>query len=183
MKVIETGFKGLLELEPRVFKDDRGYFYESYNRQVFKDLGIEAEYVQDNQSLSQKGVLRGLHFQAPPFAQGKLVRVINGSVLDIALDIRVGSPTYGQFHSVLLSEENKKLFWIPAGFAHGFCTLEDNTIFAYKCTDVYNKESEGCVLWNDIDLNIDWDITSPLVSEKDKNGTPWKDFKSPFIYK
>jgi dTDP-4-dehydrorhamnose 3,5-epimerase len=183
MKVIETGFKGLLELEPKVFKDDRGYFYESYNKSLFKELGIEAEYVQDNQSLSQKNVLRGLHFQAPPFAQGKLVRVINGSVLDIALDIRIGSPTYGQFHSVLLSEENKKLFWIPAGFAHGFCTLEDNTIFAYKCTNVYNKESEGCVLWNDSDLKIDWNVSNPLVSEKDKEGTPWREFKSPFVYK
>ncbi len=152
MKVIETGFPGLFELEPRVFKDARGYFYESYNKSQFEQLGVREEFVQDNQSMSQKNVVRGLHFQAPPYAQGKLVRVINGAVLDIALDIRKGSPTYGQYHSVLLTEENKKLFWIPPGFAHGFCTLEDNTIFAYKCTDVYNKPSEGCVLWNDSDL-------------------------------
>ena len=182
MKVIETGFSGLFELEPRVFEDARGYFYESYNKSLFEQIGIREEFVQDNQSLSQKNVVRGLHFQAPPFAQGKLVRVITGSVLDIALDIRIGSPTYGQYHSVLLTEKNKKLFWIPAGFAHGFCTLEDNTIFAYKCTDVYNKSSEGCVLWNDQDLAIDWGIANPIVSEKDQEGTAWRDFKSPFAF-
>ena len=182
MKVIETGFDGLLELEPRVFKDGRGYFYESYNKEVFNSIGIEAEYVQDNQSMSQKGVVRGLHFQAPPFAQGKLVRVINGAVLDIALDIRKGSPTYGKFHTVLLTEENMKLFWIPAGFAHGFATLKDNTIFAYKCTDVYNKASEGAVLWNDPDLKIDWGIEDPIISEKDQQATRWADFESPFTF-
>lgn len=182
MKVIETGFEGLLELEPRVFEDDRGYFYESYNKALFKKIGIETEYVQDNQSLSQKNVVRGLHFQAPPFAQGKLVRVISGSVLDIALDIRKGSPTYGKYHSVLLTEKNKKIFWIPAGFAHGFATLEDHTIFAYKCTDVYNKESEGAVRWNDPDLDFDWNVKNPIVSEKDQTSTLWKDFVSPFTF-
>ena len=182
MNVIETGFKGLLELEPRVFKDERGYFYESYNKQRFKEFGVEAEYVQDNQSLSQKGVVRGLHFQAPPFAQGKLVRVINGAVLDVALDIRKGSPTYGQHHSVLLTAENMKLFWIPAGFAHGFSTLEDNTVFAYKCTDVYNKESEGCVLWNDALLGIDWGLENPIISDKDAEGASWSEFESPFEF-
>ncbi len=182
MKVIETGFAGLLELEPRVFEDERGYFYESYNKAFFTEIGIDADFVQDNQSLSQKGVVRGLHFQAPPFAQGKLVRVITGSVLDIALDIRVGSPTFGKHHSVLLTEENKKLFWIPPGFAHGFCTMADNTIFAYKCSNVYNKASEGCVLWNDADLNIDWHVALPVISEKDKFGTRWKDFVSPFLF-
>ncbi len=182
MKVIETGFDGLLELVPRVFEDERGYFYESYNKAVFSEIGIEANYVQDNQSLSQKNVVRGLHFQAPPFAQGKLVRVINGSVLDIALDIRVGSPTYGEYHKVLLTAENKKLFWVPAGFAHGFATLENNTVFAYKCTDVYNQESEGAVLWNDPELNIDWEVKNPVISSKDKNGTAWKDFRSPFVF-
>jgi dTDP-4-dehydrorhamnose 3,5-epimerase len=182
MKVIETGFSGLFELEPRVFEDARGYFYESYNKSQFEQLGVREEFVQDNQSLSQKGVVRGLHFQAPPHAQGKLVRVINGAVLDVALDIRKGSPTYGQFHAVELTEENKKQFWIPPGFAHGFATLRDNTVFAYKCTDVYNKPSEGCVLWNDKDLNIDWGIEDPIISGKDKEGTPWAEFESPFEF-
>jgi dTDP-4-dehydrorhamnose 3,5-epimerase len=182
MNVIDTGFPGLFELEPRIFEDTRGYFYESYNKSLFKNLGIDHDFVQDNQSLSQKGVVRGLHFQAPPFAQGKLVRVITGAVLDIALDIRKGSPTYGKFHPVELTEENKKLFWIPAGFAHGFCTLRDHTIFAYKCTEVYNKPSESCVLWNDADLNIDWGVNNPIVSAKDQSGTPWAVFKSPFTY-
>lgn len=182
MKVIETGFPGLFELEPRVFEDARGYFYESYSKSQFEQIGVREAFVQDNQSLSQKNVVRGLHFQAPPYAQGKLVRVITGSVLDIALDIRKGSPTYGKYHSVHLTEDNKKLFWIPAGFAHGFCTLEDNTIFAYKCTDVYNKPSEGCILWNDSQLGIDWEITNPIVSEKDQNGTPWSEFESPFTF-
>lgn len=182
MKVIETGFEGLLELEPKVFRDERGYFFESYNKEQFKQFGVQADYVQDNQSLSQKGVLRGLHFQAPPYAQGKLVRVIHGAVMDVALDIRQGSPTFGQHHSVLLTAENMKLFWIPTGFAHGFATLEDDTIFAYKCTNVYNKESEGCVLWNDALLGIDWGLENPVVSEKDAKGTPWADFKSPFAF-
>lgn len=182
MKFIETGFPGLYEIEPRVFEDARGYFYESYSKAVFKNQGIDVDFVQDNQSMSQKGVMRGLHFQAPPFAQGKLVRVINGAVLDIALDIRKGSPTYGKYHSVLLTEQNKKLFWIPTGFAHGFSTLEDNTVFAYKCTDVYNKLSEGCVLWNDTILSIDWQIENPIISEKDVHGTPWEEFESPFTF-
>ena len=182
MKVIETGFSGLYELEPLVFEDARGYFYESYNKSEFEKLGVQDEFVQDNQSKSQKNVVRGLHYQAPPFAQGKLVRVINGAVLDIALDIRKGSPTYGRFHAVKLTESNKKMFWIPAGFAHGFATLEDNTIFAYKCTDVYNKPSEGCILWNDVDLAIDWGIDNPVVSEKDQNGQKWTDFTSPFTF-
>jgi len=182
MKFIQTGFTGLYEIEPRVFEDARGYFYESYSKSVFQHHGIVADFVQDNQSLSQKGVVRGLHFQAPPFAQGKLVRVIKGSVLDIALDIRKGSPTFGKHHSVLLSEENKKLFWIPAGFAHGFSTLEDNTVFAYKCTEVYNKPSEGCVLWNDPELGIGWQVSHPIISEKDLQGTRWAAFESPFTF-
>ena len=182
MKFIETGFPGLYEIEPRVFEDARGYFYESYSKAVFQQHGIDVNFVQDNQSMSQKGVVRGLHFQAPPHAQGKLVRVINGSVLDVVLDIRKGSPTFGQTHSVLLTEKNKKLFWIPAGFAHGFSTLENNTVFAYKCTEVYNKPSEGCVLWNDKDLGIDWGVSDALVSDKDFQGTRWADFESPFSF-
>ena len=180
MEVIETNIKGLLIIKPKVFADPRGYFFESYNADVFKQHGITVNFVQDNQSLSSTGVLRGLHFQAPPFDQGKLVRVINGAVLDIAVDIRKNSPTYGQHVAIELTEENKTMFYIPPGFAHGFLTLKDNTIFSYKCTNVYNKASEGCVLWNDKDLNINWDVKNPILSEKDLVGTPFKDFTSPF---
>lgn len=180
MEVIETNIKGLLIIKPKVFADPRGYFFESYNADSFKQHGITVNFVQDNQSLSSTGVLRGLHFQAPPFDQGKLVRVINGAVLDVAVDIRKNSPTYGQHVTIELTEENKTMFYIPPGFAHGFLTLKDNTIFSYKCTNVYNKASEGCVLWNDKDLNINWDVKNPILSEKDLIGTPFKDFTSPF---
>ena len=180
MEVIETHIKGLVIIKPKVFEDARGYFFESYNEAVFKQHGIEANFIQDNQSLSNSGVLRGLHFQAPPYAQGKLVRVINGAVLDIAVDIRKNSPTYGQHVSIELTEENKTMFYIPPGFAHGFLTLRDNTIFSYKCTNLYNKASEGTVLWNDKDLSINWAIQNPILSEKDIMGTPFKEFNSPF---
>ena len=180
MEVIETKIKDLLIIKPKVFTDPRGYFFESYNADSFKQHGIMASFVQDNQSLSSAGVLRGLHFQAPPFDQGKLVRVITGAVLDVAVDIRKKSPSYGQHISIELTEENKTMFFIPPGFAHGFLTLRDNTIFSYKCTNVYNKASEGCVLWNDSDLNINWNISNPILSEKDLTGTVFKDFNSPF---
>lgn len=180
MEVLETKIKDLFIVKPKVFADTRGYFFESYNKEVFGKNNIPVEFIQDNQSLSHKGVLRGLHFQSPPFAQGKLVRVITGSVLDIAVDIRKNSPTYGEHVSIELNEENKTMFYIPPGFAHGFVTLCDNTIFSYKCTQVYNKESEGTVLWNDLDLCIDWKAKNPLLSDKDINGTIFKDFKSPF---
>lgn len=180
MEVIETKIKGLLIINPKVFADARGYFFESYNETVFKQNGINANFVQDNQSLSNAGVLRGLHFQAPPFDQGKLVRVITGAVLDVAVDIRKNSPTYGEYVAMELTEENKTMFYIPPGFAHGFLTLKDNTIFSYKCTNVYNKASEGCVLWNDTDININWNISNPILSEKDLVGTPLKEFSSPF---
>jgi len=180
MEVIKTKIEGLLIINPKVFADARGYFFESYNETVFKQNGIEANFVQDNQSLSNTGVLRGLHFQAPPFDQGKLVRVINGAVLDVAVDIRKNSPTYGEYVAMELTEENKTMFYIPPGFAHGFLTLRDNTIFSYKCTNVYNKASEGCVLWNDKDININWNISNPILSEKDLVGTPLKEFTSPF---
>lgn len=180
MEVIETKIKDLLIIKPRVFADARGYFFESYNETVFKQNGINANFVQDNQSLSNTGVLRGLHFQAPPFEQGKLVRVITGAVLDVAVDIRKNSPTYGEHVAMELTEENKTMFYIPPGFAHGFLTLRDNTIFSYKCTNVYNKASEGCVLWNDKDININWNISNPILSEKDLVGTPLTEFTSPF---
>ncbi len=180
MEIIETHIKDLLIIKPRVFEDTRGYFFESYNTDVFNKHGINATFVQDNQSLSHTGVLRGLHFQAPPFAQGKLVRVIKGAVLDIAVDIRKNSLTYGQHVAIELTEENKTMFYIPEGFAHGFSTLRDHTIFSYKCTNVYNKDSEGCVLWNDCDLKINWNIDNPILSDKDLKGAPFKEFISPF---
>ncbi|MBT6439995.1 MAG: dTDP-4-dehydrorhamnose 3,5-epimerase, partial [Flavobacteriales bacterium] len=163
-----------------IFEDERGYFFESYNENQFNKVGIICHFIQDNQSKSQKGVLRGLHFQNPPYAQGKLVRVISGSVLDVAVDIRKKSPTYGQHFSIELTEQNKTMLWIPPGFAHGFATLENNTIFSYKCTNLYNKESEKCIFWNDQNLNIDWQLNSPILSKKDINGTPFQEFVSLF---
>ena len=183
MEVIKSEISGLLEIVPNVFEDDRGYFYESFNKDIYEGIGVNLEFVQDNQSLSHTGVLRGLHFQNPPFAQGKLVRVVTGAVLDVVLDIRKGSPTYGQHHSVELTEENKKLFWVPPGFAHGFKVLRDNTIFSYKCTDVYNKESEGSVRWNDPELGIDWgDLSSPIMSPKDIEAPLFSELESQFEF-
>ena len=181
MELIKTSIDGLLIIKPDVFKDDRGYFFESYNKERFAKAGLMMDFVQDNESKSDKGVLRGLHFQKPPYAQGKLVRVIKGSVMDVAVDLRKDSPTYGKWESVVLTEENKLQFWIPEGFAHGFGTLEDDTIFAYKCTNVYNKESEGSLLWNDPDINIEWNIENPILSEKDKISPLFKNFETPFI--
>ena len=180
MDIKSTPIEGLLIIEPQVFTDPRGYFYESYNEEKFVAAGINIEFVQDNQSLSQKGIVRGLHFQAPPFDQGKLVRVIQGAVLDVAVDIRKNSPTYGQNFSIELSSQNRTMFYIPPGSAHGFETLEDNTIFLYKCTDVYNKQSEGGLLWNDSELGIKWQSSDPLISEKDKILPLFKDLVSPF---
>ena len=182
MKIIETAIQGLLIIEPRIFNDDRGYFYESYNKDKFTEAGIAVDFVQDNQSFSHKGAVRGLHGQADPFAQGKLVRVITGRVLDVAVDIRKNSPTYGQHFTVELSGDNKLLFWIPAGFLHGFATLEDNTIFTYKVNNLYDKASEIGVLWNDDTLNIDWGITPAevLLSPKDEVLPKFADFVSPF---
>lgn len=180
MQIITTPIPDLLVVQPKVFEDVRGYFYESYSKALFKQHGIDHDFVQDNQSLSQAGVLRGLHFQNPPYAQGKLVRVIKGAILDVAVDIRKQSPTYGQHYLIELNETNKTMLWIPGGFAHGFLTLEDNTIFSYKCTNYYNKASEGCILWNDNTLNINWDVQNPLLSDKDKEGTPFNEFESQF---
>lgn len=176
----KTFIEGLLVIRPKVFEDDRGYFFESYNEKLLEQAGLHAKFVQDNQSLSQKDVLRGLHFQAPPFAQGKLVRVIKGSAMDVVVDIRKNSVTYGKSFSIELNEQNKTMLWVPEGFAHGFCTLLNNTIFYYKCTNYYNKASEGSIAWNDIDLNIQWKISNPVLSEKDKDGIAFKKFVSPF---
>jgi len=167
MEITPTNIPDVIILKPDVFRDERGYFMESFHMEKFMKMGIETKFVQDNESLSQKGVLRGLHFQREPWAQGKLVRVIQGAVLDIAVDIRKSSPTFGDWVSIPLTSENKWLCWIPAGFAHGFVTLEDNTIFSYKCTNVYNKESEGSIRWNDPDIGVDWGIADPSLSAKD----------------
>lgn len=180
MKIIQTGIKDLVVIQPAVFEDPRGYFFESYNKEAFIKNGIDAEFVQDNQSLSQKGVLRGLHFQNPPFAQGKLVRVITGSVLDVAVDIRKNSPTYGKYFAEELTAQKNNMMFVPAGFAHGFVVLEDNTIFSYKCSNVYNKAAEDSILWCDPDLNINWGVADPLLSEKDKAAKRFKDFSSQF---
>ncbi|MFD2161211.1 dTDP-4-dehydrorhamnose 3,5-epimerase [Paradesertivirga mongoliensis] len=182
MTFTETSIEGVLIIEPKVWQDDRGYFFESFNKRIFEEAGIAADFVQDNQSCSQRGTLRGLHAQANPFAQGKLVRVIQGSVIDIAVDIRKNSPTYGHNVSVELSAENFKMLWIPPGFLHGFATLENNTIFSYKVTNLYNKESETGVLWNDPQLNIDWGLKEEevILSEKDKVLPLFSDFESPF---
>lgn len=180
MEINKTPIDGLLVIKPSVFKDTRGYFFEPYNKQRFFDAGITHEFVQDNQSYSHLGALRGLHFQAPPFEQGKLVRVITGAVLDVVVDIRKTSATYGQHFAVELTEENMLQFWIPPGFAHGFATLKDNTIFEYKCTNFYNKASEGGIIWNDPELNINWGIENPIVSDKDQLLKPINQLISPF---
>lgn len=180
MEIEESYLKGLFVIKPKVFEDPRGYFFESYNKNSFKEAGLDLSFVQDNQSLSQKGVLRGMHFQNPPYAQGKLVRVINGSVYDVAVDIRKNSPTYGKWFGLELTEKNKWMMYIPEGFAHGFLTLQDNTVFSYKCTNFYNKAAEDCLLWNDKDININWNVLNPLLSEKDIQGKFLKDFESLF---
>jgi len=180
MQVIETGIQGLVILQPKVFKDARGYFLESYNQVSLKALGVDAEFVQDNQSMSNKGTIRGLHFQKPPHAQGKLVRVIKGAVLDVVVDIRKSSSTYGRTYSIELSEENFTQFYIPPGFAHGFEVLKDETIFVYKCTDVYHPELEGGLPWNDADLAIQWHTQTPILSDKDQKYSVFSTFESPF---
>lgn len=180
MEIIKTEIGGLLIIKPKVFEDDRGYFYESYNEQMYRENGIVMNFVQDNQSMSKRGVLRGLHFQNKPYAQGKLIRVLKGCVFDVAVDIRKDSATYGEWHSVILSEDNKLQYWIPPGFAHGFLTLENDTILSYKCTELYNKQSEQSIRWDDPDLKISWSYYDPILSDKDRNATLFKDFVSLF---
>lgn len=175
-----TSFEGLIIIQPAVFGDNRGYFFESFNDELFKKNGLDLDFVQDNQSMSHKNALRGLHFQAPPHAQGKLVRVLRGAVLDVVVDIRKDSATYGKHFSIKLTEHNYTMLWIPEGFAHGFATLENDTLFSYKCTRVYNKSSEGGLLWCDEELGINWETADPILSEKDKINPTLKDFNSPF---
>ncbi len=168
MKFEKTPIEGLFLIEPRVFKDERGHFFEPFNEKQMLEHGIEGPFVQDNESLSHKGVLRGLHYQKPPYQQGKLVRVVNGAVIDVVVDIRPESKTFGRHFQVELSSDNHLMLWIPPGFAHGFLTLKDDTIFLYKVSAYYNPQSESGIIYNDPQLNIDWKISNPVVSEKDK---------------
>lgn len=171
MNIKTTTLEGCFIIEPKVFDDERGYFFESFHQKKFQELtGVKTQFVQDNQSMSQRGVLRGLHFQTGEYAQSKLVRVIQGSVLDVAVDLRKDSSTFGKYFSILLSEKNKLQLFIPRGFAHGFVVLEDDTIFSYKCDNYYNKSAEGGVMYNDPDLHIDWMLEEDeiLLSDKDK---------------
>src|ERR1700712_4493542 len=182
MKFIKTSIEGLMIIEPQIFKDDRGYFFESYSKSKFQTAGIHIDFVQDNQSFSQKGTVRGLHAQSAPHAQAKLVRVIQGKVLDVAVDIRKGSPTYGKYETIELSAENQRQFLIPEGFLHGFAVLEDNTIFTYKVNNYYSKECETGVKWNDTTLNINWGVADKdaLISAKDELLGGFAEFVSPF---
>lgn len=182
MKIIQTPIDGLLVIEPQVFKDARGYFVETYNEKRYHDAGIDTVFVQDNQSCSSYGVVRGLHFQRPPYSQAKLVCCTVGRVLDVAVDLRKDSLTFGQWFSVELSEDNKRQFYIPKGFAHGFSVLSNQAIFTYKCDELYHPEADGGILLSDPDLAIDWQIPEELriISEKDKNHPLLGDFQSPF---
>ena len=182
MEIIKTNIEGVVIIEPRIFKDDRGYFFESFSKREFEEKVCKTTFVQDNESKSSYGVLRGLHFQKPPFAQSKLVRVIKGAVLDVAVDIRKGSPTFGQYVSVELTGENHRQFFIPRGFAHGFSVLSEEVIFQYKCDNFYSPQSEGAIAWNDPDLNIDWRIPAEKVvlSEKDSKHPRLKDWQNVF---
>ena len=182
MNLIKTKLDGLVVLKPTVFKDNRGYFMESYNQKNINKLLGNVNFIQDNESESSRGVLRGLHFQKPPYTQAKLVRCLKGGVLDVALDLRKDSKTYGIFETISLTEENKKQLFIPKGFAHGFIVLSKSAIFSYKVDNYYNSDSESGVLWSDLDLNIDWKINKNeiIVSEKDKNLPTFNEIINPF---
>lgn len=171
MKVIETALPGCVVIEPAVFGDERGCFFETWNAERFRAHGLPARFVQSNVSVSTRGVLRGLHYQWPR-PQGKLVSVLDGEVYDVAVDIRRGSPTFGQWDAVVLSAANRRQFWIPEGFAHGFAVLSERAVFSYLCTDVYVKEADACVRWNDADIAVDWPLSAPTVSAKDA-GAPF----------
>ena len=180
MQVQKTGFEGLLILQPKIFKDDRGAFQESWNATTFKQLGLPITFVQDNQSVSHKNVLRGLHFQHPPHAQGKLVRVTRGRALDVVVDLRKDSKTFKKHYKIELSDEKANMLWVPAGFAHGFVALENDTVFQYKCDALYNPQTEDCLLWNDLSLGIDWEVENPIISDKDQEGKIFTALKNPF---
>lgn len=184
MEVIKTDIEGVVIIEPRIFKDSRGYFFEGYSKREFDEKVRPIDFVQDNESMSTRGVMRGLHFQRPPFAQSKLVRCIKGAVLDVAVDIRKGSPTYGKYVSCLLSEENKRQIFVPRGFAHGFAVMSDIAVFQYKCDNYYHPEADGGISILDTSLGIDWGITidDAILSDKDQKHPLLKDFDSPFDF-
>ncbi|HSI78968.1 MAG TPA: dTDP-4-dehydrorhamnose 3,5-epimerase [Lunatimonas sp.] len=175
MEIRKTPIQDVYEIYPRIFKDDRGYFLETYKQDVFEKHGLPTLWKQDNQSYSEAGTVRGLHFQQGAFAQAKLARVVVGKVLDVCVDIRKGSPTFGKYHAVVLDAKHQNMLYIPEGFAHGFSVLED-AIFAYKCSDLYNRESEGGILWNDPELGIDWGLSKAVLSEKDQTWPTLKEF-------
>lgn len=176
MEIRETPIKDVYEIYPKVFKDERGYFLETYKKDLFEAKGLETDWIQDNQSFSAAGILRGLHFQKGEFAQAKLARVIQGKVLDVCVDLRKGSPTFGKYHSLILDGNRHNMLYIPKGFAHGFSVLED-AIFSYKCSNLYDKSSEGGIIWNDRELNIDWMVSDPILSDKDKLWPRLEEFK------
>jgi dTDP-4-dehydrorhamnose 3,5-epimerase len=182
MEVIKTNIAGLLIIKPDVFGDDRGYFFETYSNRKYAEYGIEENFVQDNISKSLKGTIRGLHYQVGDKAQGKLCHVIKGKVLDVAVDIRFDSPTFGQYFSIELTGEDKTQVWIPPGFAHGFAVLSDEVLFVYKCTNYYSKPDERAILYNDPQLNIDWKVENPIVSEKDLNAKLFKEIQADFVF-
>lgn len=182
MEVLKTELPGLLLIKPKVFGDERGYFFESYSKEIYHKAGIDFCFVQDNISKSKKNTIRGLHYQVGDKAQGKLCQVIFGKVLDVAVDIRFGSPTFGKYFASELSEENKIQLWIPPGFAHGFSVLSDEAIFSYKCSEPYSREFERSVLYSDKQLNIDWKVDNPIVSEKDLKAKLFKEIDRDFIY-
>ena len=185
MVVIKTAIEGVVIIEPTIYGDERGYFFESFNEERFlNEVGVNTRFVQDNESKSKRGVLRGLHFQKPPYAQSKLVRVVKGRVLDVAVDIRRGSPTYGKYVAVELTEDNHRQLFLPRGMAHGFVVLSDGAIFQYKCDNRYHPESEGSIAWNGPTIGIDWGIgpESVILSEKDKKNRPLADLKEVFKY-
>lgn len=182
MTIKEASIKDVLLIEPKIFRDDRGYFLESFRLSEFEKLGLKLNFVQDNISKSKHGTVRGLHYQVGEFAQGKLCQVVSGKVLDVAVDIRFGSPTFGKYAASILSDENHEQIWIPPGFAHGFSVLSDEAVFHYKCTNYYSKAHERAIVFNDIDLNIDWNIDSPLVSPKDLEAALFKNIGKDFIY-
>lgn len=185
MEIVKTDIEGVLIIEPRVFGDSRGYFFESFNAREFRDkTGLDINFVQDNESRSHYGVLRGLHFQMPPYAQSKLVRCVRGSVLDVAVDIRKCSPTYGQYVAVELTGDNHRQIFIPKGFAHGFAVLSEDAVFQYKCDDFYHPEAEGAIAWDDPSIAIQWPIPAAEVelSAKDRQHPCLKDFETPFKY-
>lgn len=182
MEINTTGLEGVLLIKPDVFEDSRGFFFESYNKKKFEGSGLDLTFVQDNISRSQKNTIRGLHYQAGENPQGKLCQVISGSVLDVAVDVRYGSPTYGKYFAAELTGKNHHQLWIPPGFAHGFSVLSDSAIFHYKCTGFYSKPDERAILFNDPEIGIDWKVENPIVSDKDLLAGPFREIKKEFIY-